>query len=64
MALAFMPPQGRIKVNDTIVTVLLGIDNDQLIIQNVARMLREEIRKAKSLHRLGSLSNRKMLPLY
>jgi len=41
--------QGRIKVKlyMILVAVLLGTDNDQLIIRNVARMLREEIRKAR-----------------
>ena len=45
---------------------LLGINNDQLV-QNIASMLRNEIRKARKLpgsHRLGSLSRRKMLPLF
>ena len=59
IALAFMPPPRKNQsevVYDTsgsssyieAVISLLGIDNDQLI-QNVARMLREDIRKARLL---------------
>ena len=42
---------------------LLGIDNDKLV-QNVASMLRDEIRKARKLPWPRSLSRRKMLPLF
>ena len=74
--IGFYASQGRIKVKlyDTngsssyieAVISLLGIDNDQLI-QNAAKMQKRRLEKQEYFPghpRLGSLSRRKMLPLF